>query len=71
MRSSFDSAVVALLLCLPWSPARTAEPAKAPPGEVLLKGLKARSIGPAVMGGRISDIAIDPKNPIRFYAGFP
>ena len=37
--------------------------------ETTLKGLKARSIGPAVMGGRVSDIAIDPKNPSRFYAG--
>jgi photosystem II stability/assembly factor-like uncharacterized protein len=38
--------------------------------ETLLKGLKARSIGPAVMGGRISDIAIDPHNPAVFYVGF-
>ena len=37
--------------------------------EALLKGLKARSIGPAVMGGRISDIALDPRNPAVFYAG--
>ena len=28
-----------------------------------------RSIGPAVMGGRISDIAADPKNPYSFYIG--
>ena len=34
-----------------------------------LKGLEARAIGPAVMGGRVSDIAIDPKNPLTFYAG--
>jgi len=38
--------------------------------EALLKGLKARAIGPAVMGGRISDIAIDPRNPAVFYVGF-
>ena len=37
--------------------------------EVLGKGLKARSIGPAVMGGRVSDIAIDPRNPAVFYVG--
>jgi photosystem II stability/assembly factor-like uncharacterized protein len=35
--------------------------------DVLFKNLKARSIGPAVMGGRISDIAIDPRNPFVFY----
>jgi photosystem II stability/assembly factor-like uncharacterized protein len=35
----------------------------------LFKNLKARSIGPAVMGGRISDIAIDPRNPFVFYVG--
>ncbi|MBI4602331.1 MAG: glycosyl hydrolase [Planctomycetes bacterium] len=36
----------------------------------MLKGLKARSIGPAVMGGRVSDIALDPKDPFTFYVGF-
>jgi photosystem II stability/assembly factor-like uncharacterized protein len=35
----------------------------------MLKGLKARAIGPAVMGGRVSDLAINPKNPYSFYAG--
>jgi photosystem II stability/assembly factor-like uncharacterized protein len=44
--------------------------ATAPPlTEVLFKNLKARSIGPAVMGGRVSDIAIDPRNPFVFYVG--
>jgi photosystem II stability/assembly factor-like uncharacterized protein len=31
--------------------------------------LTARSIGPAVMGGRVSTIALDPKTPTTFYAG--
>src|SRR4029453_10656033 len=35
-----------------------------------LKAQKARSIGPAVMGGRVSDIALDPENPAVFYIGF-
>src|SRR2546421_8583661 len=35
--------------------------------DVLFKNLKARAIGPAVMGGRVSDIAIDPRNPFAFY----
>src|SRR5437016_559764 len=37
--------------------------------DVLFKNFKARSIGPAVMGGRVSDIAIDPRNPFVFYVG--
>src|ERR1043166_4360997 len=37
--------------------------------DVLFKNLKTRSIGPAVMGGRVSDIAIDPRNPFIFYVG--
>ncbi|MEO5753203.1 MAG: hypothetical protein ABIR38_00670 [Chthoniobacterales bacterium] len=55
------------------SPASSAAPTAAPTPvqltDVLLKGLKARPIGPAVMGGRISDIAIDPRNPAVFYVG--
>lgn len=35
-----------------------------------LKAFKARSIGPAVMGGRVSDIALDPEDPYVFYIGF-
>ena len=35
-----------------------------------LKAFKARSIGPAVMGGRVSDIALDLENPYVFYLGF-
>jgi photosystem II stability/assembly factor-like uncharacterized protein len=44
-------------------------PTSCPITEPMLKGLKARSIGPAVMGGRISDIALDPTNRYTFYAG--
>jgi len=40
----------------------------APVSTALLKGLKARSIGPAVMGGRISEVAFDPETPSTFYA---
>ncbi len=49
----------------------TPSPAPTPPQltEALFKNLKARSIGPAVMGGRVSDIAIDPRNPFVFYVG--
>src|SRR6266481_589859 len=53
------------------SPSATATPSPvAPPlTDALFKNLKARSIGPAVMGGRVSDIAIDPRNPFIFYVG--
>src|ERR1700730_9422477 len=48
------------------SPSETALPQLT---DVLFKNLKARAIGPAVMGGRVSDIAIDPRNPFIFYVG--
>src|SRR5215470_15251819 len=53
------------------SPSATSSPSpSAPPlTDALFKNLKARSIGPAVMGGRVSDIAIDPRNPFVFYVG--
>src|SRR5437899_11452386 len=53
------------------SPSATPTPSATPPEltDVLFKNLKARSIGPAVMGGRVSDIAIDPHNPFVFYVG--
>src|SRR6266702_2960185 len=53
----------------PLSASVTPVPSPAPTqlNDVLFKNLKARSIGPAVMGGRISDIALDPRNPFVFY----
>ena len=36
----------------------------------LLKNFQWRSIGPANMGGRIDDIAVDENNPSTFYVGF-
>ena len=55
----------------PLASAETPPPSPtAPPlTDVLFKNLKARSIGPAVMGGRVSDIALDPHNPFVFYVG--
>src|SRR4030095_2182968 len=55
----------------PLTAAETPSPPPAPPQltDVLFKNLKARSIGPAVMGGRVSDIALDPNNPFVFYVG--
>src|SRR5512132_1418918 len=51
------------------SPATSPESTTPPLTDVLFKNLKARSIGPAVMGGRVSDIALDPHNPFVFYVG--
>src|SRR6266446_4812612 len=51
------------------APTATPSPGALPLSEALFKNLKARSIGPAVMGGRVSDIAIDPRNPFIFYVG--
>jgi hypothetical protein len=41
--------------------------AASPVDEAALKNVKARAIGPAVMGGRISDMAFDPQDPFTFY----
>jgi photosystem II stability/assembly factor-like uncharacterized protein len=46
------------------SPAPSASPLVPATG---LKSLKARAIGPAIMGGRISDIALDPADPHTYY----
>ena len=51
------------------SPAPSASPGVAALSDVLFKGIKARAIGPAVMGGRVSDISIDPRNLAVFYVG--
>src|SRR4029450_5825370 len=55
----------------PLAAPETPSPSPAPPQltDVLFKNLKARSIGPAVMGVPGSDIALDPQNPFVFYVG--
>jgi hypothetical protein len=39
------------------------------PFELFLKGLEFRSIGPAAMGGRVADFAVDEADPSTFYVG--
>ncbi len=54
-------------------PAQAATPAPRPVNESddpLLKRFTWRSIGPAVMGGRIDDIAVDESNPSVIYVGY-
>ena len=36
----------------------------------LVKNLPFKNIGPTVMSGRIVDLAVNPKNPTEFYAGY-
>jgi photosystem II stability/assembly factor-like uncharacterized protein len=51
----------------PAAAARETAPSRPTPSAATLKPFAARSIGPAVMGGRISDIALDPGDPWTFY----
>ncbi|PYR79685.1 MAG: glycosyl hydrolase [Acidobacteria bacterium] len=73
-------AILRLFLCLPLvlnAQSDKQKPKAAPPAAdkaaaatvtaAMLKTLSARAIGPAVMGGRISEIAYDPENPWTFY----
>lgn len=55
----------------PASPASSpaAVPAAVAVQAAVIRSLKPRSIGPAVMGGRVSSIAIDPQDPFTFYVG--
>ena len=50
----------------PDSSAASAKPDSAPPGE-LFDRLHFRSIGPAIMSGRIDDIAVSERDPRIFY----
>lgn len=49
------------------APAAPALPSTPPSSQ--LAALRARSIGPAVMGGRVVSIAVDPEDPATFYLG--
>src|SRR5512140_2363649 len=64
--------LLALAICLPAAAASRPKATPAPaPGFAVeparLVALKARNIGPAVMGGRVADIAVDPKDPAVYY----
>ncbi len=49
------------------TPVHAAEDKREPLNEEALKGLAWRSIGPALMSGRVQDIAIDPADPNLWY----
>jgi photosystem II stability/assembly factor-like uncharacterized protein len=70
MRAPFSFRLVASLIFASVSPLLAQDnPQPHQLTDVLFKNLKVRNIGPAVMGGRVSDIAIDPRNPAVFYVG--
>jgi photosystem II stability/assembly factor-like uncharacterized protein len=60
---------LALALALAAPQPKPARPAAPPIEAPRLAALKARAIGPAIMGGRVSDIAVDPSDPDTFYVG--
>ena len=57
--------IVPIILSLALSVPLAAEPAEIT--AETLRGLELRSIGPALMGGRIADIAVDPVKPNTWY----
>jgi photosystem II stability/assembly factor-like uncharacterized protein len=70
MRAPFSFRLVASLILASVLPSLAQDnPQPQQLTDVLFKNLKVRNIGPAVMGGRVSDIAIDPRNPAVFYVG--
>ncbi len=36
----------------------------------LVKNLPFKNIGPTIMSGRVTDLAVNPKNPVEFYVGY-
>ena len=63
------ASIFATLLFMPCLIRAAAPPQETPLGEKALAALKARAIGPAVMGGRVSTIALDPSDAATFYVG--
>lgn len=57
--------ILAVLLCLTLSPQQAMADKTSP--EATLKGVKLRSVGPALMSGRIADIAIHPEDENLWY----
>lgn len=60
--------LIALFLTFTCSAAAAAQ--QTDPLARALDGLRFREIGPALMGGRVADIAVDEANPSTFYVGF-
>lgn len=71
MKPSLSVMLTAALFTVLFSPApvRSQNGAVTPLGRAI-EGMRFREIGPALMGGRVSDIAVDEANPSTFYVGF-
>ncbi len=68
LRAALLSVTCLAVLTVPApSPVEAQQPAPAPPAE--LSALEFRSIGPAIMGGRVSALAGVPGDPLTFYFG--
>ena len=64
------SCLVLLLLAIVCStPSSAQEKSENKVDETFLKNLQFRAIGPAIMGGRIDDIAVVENNPSTYYVG--
>ena len=61
--------LTALAVAFSTLPGASAGPAHAQDVEEVLSGLELREIGPAIMGGRVSDLAVNESNPAHFYVG--
>ena len=75
IRRTVPALAAALSLAAPAHAQRQGEPRGLPPfrapfdSTFLVPALHARSIGPAIMGGRVSDVEYDPSDPFTFYVG--
>src|SRR6266550_2172601 len=63
------SIIVVACIILTASFARAQDKNESKLDETFLKNLQFRSIGPAIMGGRIDDIAVVENNPSVYYVG--
>ena len=69
VRRALMSALVPFALAAQGKTAAKPAPAPAMPDSLVFGAMKARSIGPGIMGGRVSALAFDPKDPYTYYAG--
>lgn len=64
---SFAAAAAALCLAFAFPPDAGAQEDESPMSAATFKGLEMRGIGPALMSGRVADIAIDSADPAVWY----